>query len=85
VNRLKYERVLGRLSQTSLGIAARVDQSAIAQMELGSYYPGRQVLERLAVVLGVPADELLKTVSINGEPIRRRARDAAGRYVKATR
>ena len=85
MNRLKYERVRRGLSQTSLGIAARVDQSAIAQIELGTYYPGREILGRLAAALGVPADGLLKTVSINGEPIRRRPRDARGRYVRARR
>lgn len=85
MNRLKYERVMRGLSQEFLGIAAHVDQSALAQIELGHYYPGRKVLGRLAAVLGVPADELLKTVSINGEPIRRRRRDARGRYVRAER
>ena len=85
MNRLKYERVTREISQDSLAVAAHIAQSDLAQIELGRYYPGRKSLERLAAVLGVPADELLKTVSINGEPIRRRPRDAAGRFVRAAR
>lgn len=62
--RLKYERLRRSLSQSALGIAARVDASAISQMEIGHYDAGPRVLRRLAAVLHVPADELLKPVAI---------------------
>ena len=64
LNRLKYERLRRGLSQETLGIAARVDQSTIAQMELGRYFPTAIVLDRLARVLDVPGDQLLKPVEI---------------------
>lgn len=82
MNRLKYERVFQGLSQEALGLAARIDQSELAQIELGRYRAGPRVLGRLAAVLGVPADELLKTVAIaKPEATHDRPRDAAGRYI----
>jgi transcriptional regulator with XRE-family HTH domain len=86
VIRLKYERVRRDLSQDSLGAAAHVPQSDLAQVELGRYHPSREALRRLAAVLGVPSDELLKPVSIaKPEETHTRRRDSAGRYAKAER
>jgi transcriptional regulator with XRE-family HTH domain len=81
VNLLKYQRVHLELSQESLARAAYLDQSDIAKMEAGTYVPGIKLLRRLAAVLGVPADALLKPVSINSP--RRLPRDSAGRYMAA--
>lgn len=78
MTRLKYERIRGGLSQYALGLAAHIDQSDLAKMELGRYIPGRDLLDRLAAVLQVPADALLNTVVL-GKP---RSRDAAGRYMR---
>ena len=83
MNFLKYKRVERGLSQASLAVAARVDQSELSQIELGRYIAGPTVLNRLAQVLGVPADVLLKPVSI--KETHERPRDSSGRYVEAAR
>ena len=64
MKRLQYERLQRGVSQESLARAARLHQTHVSQIERGVWVPGPIVLERLAAVLGVPADELLKPVAI---------------------
>ena len=82
MNRLKQERKRLRISQDTLGRAANIPQSDLAQVELGNYVPPDAVLERLAAVLHIPVDELLKSARKEREPLER---DSAGRYMAAER
>lgn len=50
-------------TQKTLGTALGVDQSAIAQWETGRTRPSGRSLERLALVLGLPAEVLLGQAS----------------------
>jgi transcriptional regulator with XRE-family HTH domain len=84
VKLLKYERIRRGLAQESVGIAARIDQSALAQIELGHYIPGPRVLGRLAAVLGVPSHVLLEEVEIV-QPETRPSYATTGRSVGAGR
>jgi transcriptional regulator with XRE-family HTH domain len=84
VIRLKYERLRRGLPQSAFAIAAHIDQSDLAKIELGHYIPGRVVLGKLAHMLGLPADVLLKPISI-AKPEHERPRDAAGRYTEVPR
>jgi len=57
--RLRDARLKGRLSQKQLGIQAGIDESSasarVNQWERGKHNPDLSIVERLAVVLAVPA------------------------------
>jgi transcriptional regulator with XRE-family HTH domain len=56
VKRLRMEK---RLSQDRLALEAHVDQSGLSKFERGNKGLGRIPLTRIAVVLGLPFEELI--------------------------
>ena len=64
VIRLKFERTNQKLSQTHVGIAARIPQPEVSQIERGRLTPTPEQLQRLAAVFGVKPDDLLRDVAM---------------------
>lgn len=64
MNRLRFERLERGWSQHKVGVIARVNQSTLAQIELGNLKPSPAVLARLASVFRVPPSALLEPVAI---------------------
>ena len=67
LSRLKLERVKRGLSQGTVGVCARIQQTRIAQIESGRLIPTPRQLARLAAVFQVPPDQLLQPVEILDE------------------
>ena len=65
ITRLELERVRLGLSQQTLGVITRIRQQDICLIELGRLVPTRPKLKRLAAVLAVPPDDLLKPVRVD--------------------
>lgn len=57
--KLKIKRIEKGLNQTELGALVGVTQNAISCYELGTKFPRRKVLDKLAEVLGCEAGKLI--------------------------
>jgi transcriptional regulator with XRE-family HTH domain len=64
VLRLRYERFRRGLSQAGIAAAARVPQPMVSLIERGRLVPTPAQLTRLAAVLDIPPDDLLRDVSL---------------------
>lgn len=62
--RLRFERLQRGLSQQTVGVLARVHQPTLALIENERMKPSPAVLARLSSVFNVPADALLKPVTL---------------------
>lgn len=63
--RLRFERQRRQLSQRAIAQMARLHQPVLCLIESGRLKPTDAELERLAAALRVPADELLKDVTVS--------------------
>ncbi len=69
MTKLEHERKARKMSQAALGLATKMTQPMISQIERGRLVPTPEELGRLAACLGVPQDELLTNAEAG--PIRR--------------
>lgn len=58
--KIKELRLRAGLTQAQLAKKMNVDQSCVSLWESGKTSPAKKLLRKLAKVLGVPLDELLK-------------------------
>ena len=63
MNILRYKRMVLELSQEDLALKSGLKQCQISQFETGRLQPYPPQAERLAVVLGIDADDLQKEIS----------------------
>ncbi|WP_179957567.1 helix-turn-helix domain-containing protein [Exilibacterium tricleocarpae] len=59
---LKRARLAAALTQEQLSLRSKLDTATIDAIEAGVVEPGLEELFRLALALGIEADELVKTV-----------------------
>src|SRR5947208_8796126 len=66
--RLRYERLARRLSLDKAGRLSGMTSAEVSLIENGRLVPSAQQLEKLAKAFHVPANVLLKPVSIHDDP-----------------
>ncbi len=64
--RIRLERIDRQVSQAKLAQAARIPQQVVSLIECGRFVPSPNQLQRLADVLRVQPEDLLKDVVVLG-------------------